>query len=208
MPHLSDLKGRTVLDVGCGNGYFGYRMLGAGAKSVFGIDPMWLFISQFLCMREFAGNVPNFVLPLGIDGLPDELTGFDTVFSMGVLYHRKSHQEHLQKLKSLLNADGELVLETLVLDTEDDEVLIPDGRYAKMRNVWAIPSLSKLKNWVEQAGFKEIQIVDVTKTSLDEQRNTEWMTFESLADFLDLNDMHKTVEGHPAPVRATLIATK
>ena len=127
---------------------------------------------------------------------------------MGVLYHRKSHQEHLQKLKSLLHADGELVLETLVLDTQADEMLIPDSRYAKMRNVWAIPSLSKLTNWVEQAGFKAIQIVDVTKTSLDEQRNTEWMTFESLADFLNQNDMHKTVEGHPAPVRAVVLARK
>jgi tRNA (mo5U34)-methyltransferase len=34
-----DLRGHTVLDVGCGNGYFGWRMLGAGAECVIGIDP-------------------------------------------------------------------------------------------------------------------------------------------------------------------------
>ena len=207
-PHLSDMTGRTVLDVGCGNGYFGYQMLGAGAKAVVGIDPMWLFISQFLVMREFAGNVPNFVLPLGIDDLPETVSGFDTVFSMGVLYHRKSHLEHLEKLKNLLCEGGELVLETLVLDTEDDEVLIPEKRYAKMRNVWAIPSLSNLQTWVKDAGFSDVRIVDVTKTSVEEQRVTDWMTFESLSDFLNPEDDSKTIEGHPAPVRATVIARK
>ena len=207
LPHLSDLKDRMVLDVGCGNGYFGYQMLGAGAKAVVGIDPMWLFISQFLTLREFAGNVPNFVLPLGIDDLPEELGGFDTVFSMGVLYHRKSHLEHIQKLKSLLREGGELVLETLVLESHEDEVLIPEGRYAKMRNVWAIPSLSILKQWVEEAGLSDVKIVDVNQTSVEEQRVTDWMEFESLAEFLDPEDRNKTMEGHPAPVRATLIAS-
>ena len=182
-PHLSEMTGRTVLDVGCGNGYFGYQMLGAGAKAVIGIDPMWLFISQFLVMREFSGNVPNFVLPLGIDDVPDSVSGFDTVFSMGVLYHRKSHREHLQKLKSLLSDGGELVLETLVLDSDNDEVLIPEGRYAKMRNVWAIPSLKILKDWVDEAGFKDIKIVDVNQTSVDEQRTSDWMKFESLNEY-------------------------
>ena len=207
-PHLSDMRGRTVLDVGCGNGYFGYQMLGAGAKAVIGIDPMWLFISQFLVMREFAGNVPNFVLPLGIDDVPDSVSGFDTVFSMGVLYHRKSHIEHLQKLKSLLRVDGELVLETLVLNSESDEILIPEGRYAKMRNVWAIPSLKILKEWVKEAGFKDIKIVDVNQTSTEEQRTSDWMSFESLNEFLDASDKSKTLEGHPAPVRAIVIARK
>jgi len=207
-PHLADMKNRAVLDVGCGNGYFGYQMLGAGAKAVIGIDPMWLFISQFLTLREFAGNVPNFVLPLGIDDLPQELTGFDTVFSMGVLYHRKSHHEHIQKLKSLLCKGGELVLETLVLNTHENTVLIPEGRYAKMRNVWAIPSLSMLTHWVEEAGFSGVKIVDVNQTSIEEQRVTDWMVFESLAEYLDPQDINKTIEGYPAPVRAVLIAEK
>ena len=31
LPHLSDLTGRTILDVGCGSGYHMWRMIGAGA---------------------------------------------------------------------------------------------------------------------------------------------------------------------------------
>ena len=98
-------------------------------------------------------------------------------------------------------------LETLVLESHEDEVLIPEGRYAKMRNVWAIPSLSILKQWVEEAGLSDVKIVDVNQTSVEEQRVTDWMEFESLAEFLDPEDRNKTMEGHPAPVRATLIAS-
>nr|WP_169730591.1 DUF1698 domain-containing protein [Carnimonas nigrificans] len=42
----------------------------------------------------------------------------------------------------------------------------------------------------------------------DEQRSTEWMTFQSLKDFLDPEDQHKTIEGYPAPRRALLVATR
>ncbi|MGR9014551.1 MAG: DUF1698 domain-containing protein, partial [Gammaproteobacteria bacterium] len=40
--HIAPLEHRMVLDVGCGNGYHCWRMLGAGAKTVVGIDPMLL----------------------------------------------------------------------------------------------------------------------------------------------------------------------
>ncbi len=51
-------------------------------------------------------------------------------------------------------------------------------------------------------------IADVCVTTTEEQRRTEWMVTESLADFLDPNDRSKTVEGYPAPQRAVLIARK
>ncbi|MCK5863518.1 MAG: DUF1698 domain-containing protein, partial [Marinobacter adhaerens] len=50
--------------------------------------------------------------------------------------------------------------------------------------------------------------VDVTPTTTDEQRSTDWMRFNSLQDFLDPNDPSKTVEGYPGPLRATVIAEK
>ncbi len=52
------------------------------------------------------------------------------------------------------------------------------------------------------------RIADVCVTTTEEQRRTEWMVTESLADFLDPNDRSKTVEGYPAPQRAVLIARK
>ncbi|AXU97815.1 tRNA 5-methoxyuridine(34)/uridine 5-oxyacetic acid(34) synthase CmoB [Erwinia persicina] len=208
LPHISPLAGRTVLDVGCGSGYHMWRMLGAGAQLVVGIDPMQLFLCQFEAVRKLLGNDQRaHLLPLGIEQLP-ELKAFDTVFSMGVLYHRRSPLDHLFQLKNQLVSGGELVLETLVVEGDDQQVLVPGERYAQMRNVYFIPSTGALKNWLEKCGFVDVRIADYSLTSTEEQRRTSWMTSESLAEFLDPNDPTKTVEGYPAPLRAVLVATK
>lgn len=208
LPHISPLQGRTILDVGCGSGYHLWRMVGAGAQLAVGIDPMQLFLCQFEATRKLLGGDQRaHLLPLGIEQLP-ELAAFDTVFSMGVLYHRRSPLDHLYQLKSQLVSEGELVLETLVVEGDQHQVLVPGDRYAQMRNVYFIPSTGALQSWLEKCGFVDVRLADVSVTSCDEQRRTAWMTSESLADFLDPNDASKTIEGYPAPRRALFIAKK
>jgi len=204
--HISPLKDRYVLDVGCGNGYHAWRMAGEGAALVAGVDPTMLFVMQYQALQQYMTQVPVYVLPLGIEHLPQKLSGFDTLFSMGVLYHRRSPIDHLYELRAMLRSGGELVLETLVVDGGYDTVLVPQGRYAKMRNVWFIPSTLALERWLARCGFRNIRVVDVAVTSVDEQRSTEWMTFDSLPDFLDPDDRSLTVEGLPAPRRAVIVA--
>ena len=207
LPHLSSLQNRLILDVGCGNGYHCFRMFGAGAKRVIGIDPSPKFVFQFQAIKNFAGkSLPIDVLPIGIEEMPLKLGAFDTVFSMGILYHRRSPMDHLRELRELLRPGGQLVLETLVIDGPEGTTLVPEGRYAKMPNVWYLPSPDTLLSWMRKNGFKNPRMVDVSTTTIDEQRSTEWMTFESLADFLDPDDHSKTIEGHPAPVRAVFLA--
>lgn len=208
LPHISSLAGRTVLDVGCGSGYHMWRMIGAGAHLVVGIDPMQLFLCQFEAVRKLLNDDRRaHLLPLGIEQLP-VLQAFDTVFSMGVLYHRRSPLDHFLQLKNQLVNGGELVLETLVIEGDVNQVLVPGERYAQMRNVYFIPSAEALKSWLEKCGFVDVRIVDFALTSTEEQRRTDWMTSESLAEFLDPDDSSKTVEGYPAPLRAVLVATK
>ncbi|WP_419571968.1 tRNA 5-methoxyuridine(34)/uridine 5-oxyacetic acid(34) synthase CmoB [Rheinheimera sp.] len=204
-PHLSPLAHKTVLDVGCGSGYHLWRMRGEGAGFVVGIDPSQLFYCQFEAIKHFNPDPAVHLLPVGIDDLP-ALKAFDTVFSMGVLYHRRSPIDFLTQLKQQLKPGGELVLETLVVEGDVHTVLVPTDRYAKMRNVWFIPSLPALLLWLERVGFKEARLVDISLTSLDEQRRTDWMENESLIDFLDPSDHSKTIEGYPAPLRAVIIA--
>jgi tRNA (mo5U34)-methyltransferase len=212
VPHISPLDDRLVLDVGCGNGYHCWRMAEAGARRVVGIDPTALFLAQFLAVRRLMQPMAArlvervWMLPLGIEAMPSALGRFDTVFSMGVLYHRRSPIDHLLELRGALRPGGQLVLETLVVDGDASRTLVPEGRYAKMRNVWFIPSTAMLENWLRRCGYRDIRTVDVTPTTIAEQRSTEWMTFESLADFLDPADTRLTIEGHPAPQRAVLVA--
>lgn len=208
LPHITPLQGRRVLDVGCGSGYHMWRMLGEEARLVVGIDPSPLFLCQFSAIKQLAGNDERIhFLPLGIEQLP-KLEAFDTVFSMGVLYHRRSPIDHLLQLRDQLRDGGELILETLIVDGGPNEVLVPGERYAQMRNVWFIPSGLALVRWLEKCGFENVRIVDESTTSTDEQRRTAWMRNDSLAEFLDPTDPSLTIEGYPAPKRAVLIASR
>lgn len=205
-PHIRPLKNKTVLDIGCGNGYHCLRMLGDGAARVIGIDPSPRFTIQFLMIKHYLGQVPVDVLPMGIEQLPNDLSLFDTTFSMGVLYHRRSPMDHIKELKASLKPGGQLVLETLIIDGQLGECFVPEGRYAMMPNVWFIPSALTLLSWLTKCGFKNPRWVDHNMTTSDEQRSTEWMTFQSLQDFLNPNDKRQTIEGHPAPIRGVFVA--
>lgn len=201
-PHVN-LKGRRVLDIGAGNGYFGWRMLADGAAQVVGCDPTLVFYMQYRAIEHFAGISPNLLLPLKFEQIPAR-ADFDTVFSMGVLYHRKNPHEHLQRIRDHLAKDGTVVIETLVTPGQGDDELDPPDRYANMRNVHHLPTEARLLRWMDEAGFADAEVVDVTATTVDEQRATEWMPFHSLANALhEAGD--RTIEGYSRPLRATVV---
>lgn len=208
IPHIAPLKNRTILDIGCGSGYHCWRMEGEGARLVLGIDPTLVYCIQYLVFQRYIQSTKTFVLPFSTDTFPAVPMTFDSVFSMGVLYHRRSPVDHLTQIWDWLDWEGELILETLVIEGEQGQVLMPEHRYAKMRNVWFIPTPETLMLWLRRCNFENIRCVDINQTSFEEQRVTEWMHFESLADFLDPNDPNKTIEGYPAPKRAIIIANK
>lgn len=201
---IAPLQGRRVLDVGCGNGYYAFRTIGAGAALVIGIEPTLLYVLQFAAINHFVGRPDILVLPLRLSELPQAPLDFDTTFSMGVLYHQRDPAGHLGQLRSTLRSGGELVLETLIYPGNDSRVREPEDRYARMRNVWALPTRRALQAWLEAADFADIRVLDVSATTTDEQRSTDWMPFESLAAALDPQDPGRTVEGLPAPQRAVL----
>lgn len=204
---LAPLDGRNVLDVGCGNGYYALRMREAGAARIIGVDPTLLFAMQFLAINVFAQEPDIFVLPCRLDETPPANNAFDTTFSMGVLYHQRSPIDHLDQLRSTLRSGGQLVLETIYVPGEESYACTPADRYARMRNVWLLPTLAELTTWLRRTGYRDIEIVDTTMTTTDEQRSTEWMTFESLGEALDPDDPTRTVEGWPAPHRVVVTAT-
>ncbi len=203
-PHLAPMDGHEALDVGSGNGYFGWRMLEAGARRVVGVDPTLVFCMQHLAVNRYIDSAANLVLPLRFEELPP--AAFDSVFSMGVVYHRRDPEEHVARLFAHTRPGGQVVLESLVVP--GPEPLRPPGRYARMRNVHVLPTPGLLTEWLARAGFVEARVVDVTPTTVEEQHPTAWMRFESLEHALDPADPGRTVEGHPRPVRAVAAARK
>ena len=230
---ITPLAGRTVLDAGCGNGYYGWRMLGAGATRVVGTDPTLRYVMQQRAIAKYLPRAPFDILPFTLETLaadtiparpapagtkpgagihlPDTLIppdGFDTVFSMGVIYHRRDPVGHIRDLLQFLRPGGELVLESLIIDEEYGAVLKPRERYAMMPNIRAIPSITTLKDWLSATGLASAEIADVSVTTPAEQRATEWTFEQSLPDFLDPQSPGLTVEGYPAPKRAIVICRK
>ena len=212
-PHVA-LGGQRVLDVGCGNGYYGWRMLAAGARAVTGIDPNPLAVLQHAAVARYVraataapGADAHVVLPLGIENFPPAAP-FDVIFSMGVVYHRRDPAEHLRALARHAHADTTLVVESLVVEGTPLRPTAERRRYARMPNVHVVPDLSTLRGWARAAGFRRAEVVDVAATTTDEQRATAFMPHQSLADALDPNDRSRTVEGFPAPKRAVMIATR
>jgi tRNA (mo5U34)-methyltransferase len=205
LKNIAPLDNRAVLDVGCGNGYYALRMAGSGARLVIGVEPTLLYVFQFLAIQQLLKINFAHVLPLRIQELPQPSPAFDTTFSMGVLYHQRDAHEHLRQLFSTLRPGGELVMETLILPGSEHVIRVPENRYARMRNIWHLPTVAALEDWLAQAGFCNIRTVDVSTTTIAEQRSTDWMTFESLAEALDPEDPATTIEGWPAPTRAVVI---
>lgn len=204
---MQPLLDQLVLDVGCGSGYHLWRMRDAGARQILGIDPSLLYLKQFDAIQHFVDDPAVLLLPLTMEALPSSMRVFDTVFSMGVLYHRRNPMDHLNELRQAMTAGGNLVLETLVIPDSRDTSLAITERYANMRNIYELPSVKRLEAWVRAAGYDNVRTVSVAETSRGEQRSTPWMTSHSLAQALDPDDSSLTVEGYPRPLRAVVLAS-
>ena len=206
--HIRPLSGRRVLDIGSGNGYFSLRMAGQDAELVLGIDQHIPYVAQFWALKHFLPGQPVFVLPLSLEQLPGQLEYFDTVFSMGVIYHSRAPIEHLLNLHGSMAPGAELVLETLYVEGEEGYSLTPPDRYGRMNNVWFIPSIPTLERWLARSGFGNVRVVDLSRTDSSEQRKTDWMPYDSLDDSLDPANPELTIEGLPAPRRVLIICER
>ncbi len=203
---VPDMKDKRILDIGSGNGYYMFRAANHGPRFVMGVEPQSVFYFQYQAAQKYL-NLPNlFCLPVAHDLLPDLPKCFDLVLCMGVLYHRRSPIDMLKQIRTSLAPDGCLVVETLVLEGKNHICLFPHDRYAMMRNVFFIPDLAVMESWLDRTGFTDISCVDISPTTLDEQRRTPWIQTQSLEDFLDPHDPSRTIEGYPAPVRAIFLA--
>ena len=200
-----NLEGKVVADVGCNNGYYMFRMLKQNPKKVVGFDPMALFKLQFDFINHFVKSDKLKYELLGVEHLPYYEEKFDTIFCLGVLYHRSDPVVMLKQLKQALKEGGEVILDTFIIEGEDEIALTPK-RYAKMRNIYFIPTINALKNWAEVAKFKSFELLEIKPTDLNEQRKTDWIEGESLNNFLN-EDGTKTIEGYPPPIRAYIRLT-
>jgi tRNA (mo5U34)-methyltransferase len=195
-----DLKGKRVADIGCNNGYYLFRMQEDSPKLLVGFDPSALYKTQFDFINHFVKSEIVYEL-LGVEHLEFYEEKFDTIFCLGVLYHRSDPVAMLKSLYKGLDKEGEVYLDTFYISGEEEVALCPGASYSKIPNITFVPTISALKNWCLRAGFSSFEVLETAKTTADEQRKTDWIEGQSLEDFLDPNDSSKTVEGYEAPQR-------
>lgn len=208
--HVDNLEGKTVLDIGCNNGYFLFRMAEQKPELLLGIDPVIQCETQFKFLQHFA-RVPNLHFEMfGVEHIDSFKEMFDVIFSMGIIYHHRHPLEQLINIREALKPGGQAIIETIGIPGDESYALFPEDRYAKMRNVFFVPTLSCFINWLKKAKLIEVEVISATPLTFEEQRLTNWCPppSQSLEDFLDPNDLTKTVEGHPAPMRFCLKARK
>ncbi len=205
-PHFN-LKDKIVGDIGCNNGYYLFRMMEENPKRLVGFDPAAITYCQFHFLNHFIQSDIKYEL-LGVEHVEYYEHKFDVLFCLGVLYHRADPIGMLKSLFKGLNVGGELILDTFMIDGEEEVCLTPRDRYSKMANIYFIPTVNALKNWCYRAGFEELEVLNIVKTEPDEQRRTEWINTQSLSDFLDKENQNRTVEGYPAPKRVYLKAKR
>jgi tRNA (mo5U34)-methyltransferase len=162
---------------------------------------------QFDFINHFAKTEIMYEL-LGVEHLPFYEEKFDTIFCLGVLYHRSDPVAMLKALYKGLEREGEVILDTFMIDGDDESALCPKGSYSKIPNIYFVPTVPALQNWCYRAGFKGFEVLCTSVTSAQEQRKTEWIEGQSLENFLDPDDSSKTVEGYPAPKRVYVKLTK
>ncbi len=195
-----NLKDKRVADIGCNNGYYMFRMLEDKPKSLVGFDPSPLYKTQFDLINHFIKSDIVYEL-LGVEHVEFYEEKFDTIFCLGVLYHRSDPVAMLKQLFKGLDKKGEIILDTFYIDGQEEMALCPESSYSKIPNIYFVPTIKALKHWCLRAGFDGFEVLETSKTETDEQRKTDWIEGQSLEEFLDPQDSSKTVEGYPAPQR-------
>ncbi len=207
-PFLDPLEDKVICDIGCNNGYYLYRMAHQRPRLAWGIDPIARYHYNIELLQKYAQE-PRVAFDLfSFTELQHCTESFDVVFNMGILYHHKNPLEILSLCFQALKKKGQLVIESLGVGGTDSSFLFPQKRYAKMRNVWFVPTEVALKNMLQRSGFTQIECHFNEVMQTDEQRSTEWAPFDSFAQFLDPDNDQLTIEGYERPRRIYLTARK
>lgn len=208
MPVLPDLRDKVVADIGCSNGYYMFRMADHQPKFVIGFEPYLQHYFTFKTLNSFAGLDNLAIELLGVEHIALFRESFDVVFLMGILYHRSSPIDVLRDIREAMKPGATLIVESQGIPGDQPMALFPEKRYAKVPGTYFVPTGACLANWLIRAGYGEVEIFHSHPMSSKEQRRTDWMEFESYADFINDQDTSLTVEGYPAPIRVFLKAHK
>ncbi len=167
-----DLRGKSVLDIGCNAGFFSIQLKRRGAARVLGVD----FDPRYLAQARLAAEVSGLDIEfreLSVYDLASLGERFDVVLFMGVLYHlrhpllaldlvREHVAQELVVFQSMIRgANGRFPVEPDYPFEERDVFDHPawpklhfvERKYANDETNWWIPNRACVEAMLRSAGF-------------------------------------------------------
>lgn len=205
-PYLN-LKDKTILDIGCNNGYFLFKSIEKKPKLAYGIDPVYRYYLQYFFIKNilYKEHTNLFFDLLGVEDLILFKKKFDMIFCMGILYHHRDPIGILRNIHQSLNTGGEVLVDCQGIEGNKSYCLFVEKKYTNANGFWFLPTLSALENWLKRSGFRDIKTIYNEYLSTDEQKTSKDSPFPSLKEAIREN---LTIEGYPLPKRFYLIAKK
>jgi tRNA (mo5U34)-methyltransferase len=170
-----DLRGRTVLDIGCNAGFYSLEMKRRGADRVVGID----FDPRYLAQARLAAEVSGLEIELrqmSVYDIPQLNEKFDVVLFLGVFYHLRHPLLALDLIHEHVARDL-FIFQSMQRGSEETMHVAPDypfwetdmfaraefpqmyfveNKYAGDWTNWWIPNRACVEAMLRSAGFKII----------------------------------------------------
>jgi 2-polyprenyl-3-methyl-5-hydroxy-6-metoxy-1,4-benzoquinol methylase len=137
-------KGRTVLDLGCNNGY-GTGIIAKQCKTVIGVDVSANAINQ--AKNIVKGNNISFEVVDGKD-LPFDASMFDLIISFQVIEHIANLDEFMSEILRVLSKDGFVIFTTPNAAIRIDPGMKPWNKF-HVQEFMALELEKILKKWFD-----------------------------------------------------------
>jgi tRNA (mo5U34)-methyltransferase len=157
-----DLRGKTVLDIGCNGGFYAIEMKRRGAARVLGIDTD----AGYLAQARFAADVSGVDIELrkmSVYEVAKLRETFDIVIFLGVLCHLRHPMLALELLREHAVGDlllfqsmlrSSLLVESIEEDYPVDEEIVIDPTSSETS--WWVPDRAGAEAMLRSAGFEVV----------------------------------------------------
>ncbi|MFV3010979.1 class I SAM-dependent methyltransferase [Clostridium botulinum] len=147
---ITNIKDKIVGDLGCGTGFVSLAVANE-ASIVFSIDNSINMLKELSASASKKDYKNIYPIKSSLDNLAIFDESLNVVFINMALHHIKNAKKAIEEMYRVLKKDGVVVI---------SDVREHNGEWAKeeMFDEWLGFSKEQMTNWLEDAGFKNIEI--------------------------------------------------
>jgi len=154
----ADLSGKSILDIGCNEGFFSFDAERRGAKRVVAIDKSSDARDKFHLIKELMHSRVEFQFADLLELDPNKLGKFDIVFFLSVFHHLRYPFQVLDRIFELTREYA--IMEFVEAVPEEDlgqSVLV--RKLSKKGHLHILPTRQFTIEMLTRAGYREIEIL-------------------------------------------------